>query len=78
MQAQPVLLASDEHLPGEQGSLRAPGDSCWEAAPEALWALRAAHGSRAQGAVGGKAHKVSGWKHEASGAHQANPTPQKG
>lgn len=74
MQAQLVLLASDEHLPGQQGSLRVPGGCGWGAAPAALWA----HGSRAQGAVGGKAQKVSGWKHTASRAHQANPAPQKG
>lgn len=78
MQAQLVLLASDEHLPGEQGGLRAPGGCRWEAAPAALRALGVAHGSWAQGAVGGKAQKVSGWKHTASRAHQANPTPQKG
>lgn len=74
MQVQPVL-ASDEHLPGEQGSLRVPGGCGWEAAPAAQ---RVAHGSQAQGAVGGKAQKVSVWKHTASSTHQANPTPQKG
>lgn len=78
VRAQPVLLASDEHLPGEQGSLRVPGGCGRGAAPAALRALRAAHGSRAQGAVGGKTHKMSVWKHVASSTHQANPTPQKG
>lgn len=71
MQVQLVLLASDEHLPGGQGSLRVPGGCGWEAAPAALRALRAAHGSRAQGAVGGKAQKVSVRKHTPS---KPNPT----
>lgn len=45
---------------GEQGSLAALGGCGRGAAPAALRALRAAHGSQAQGAVGEKAQETSG------------------
>lgn len=78
MQAQLVVLASEGHLPGQQGSLGVARGCGWGAAPAALRVLRAAHGSQAQRAAGGKAQRASGWKHVASSTHRANPTPQKG
>lgn len=53
---------------GEWGSLAVPGNCGGEAAPEAL---RVAHGSRTQGAVGEKAQEMSGWEHMVSSAHRA-------